>query len=337
VAINKSNQDQADIRQSATNARKIMPGWHGFCASFGQGRDLDKQTWYALPVPLIKEMQSEAADMLTADDWQFELALAELSHKFFAVGFASGRPIRYQLLVHSDPLKLTEDIVRAMGWHWSTHKADQLLEKGHSSASPFYSQQMAFAGWLSTHPPFLGEVRKSMTGNSQLPEQVDALGSKDVQSSDVRQLCSKWHLKELTTWELPYPQGPNISSVPFPDSLIVADNDALLHIPATMSVPARNNLRELITDIRRSETPPHLAEWQAILNRKSDQGLGSRRFAEMLPLHFYRNIVLGGRYPDRIAGHNQAIDYAFARWSNTSKDSIEDLRHIIERRLKPVA
>jgi len=331
----KSTEGQRVATPSVANARNLLPEWLEFSAAFGRSRDLDNQIWYALPTVLVENIQSEAADILDAAEWNFEYALAALSHRFFSVGFENSRPIQYQLLVGKDPPIMTEHITRWMGWHtlWSPDKAEQLLKLGQRGIDPFRTQQAAFAGWLMTHPLFLHEVRELRDHETQSAPSNE-IGPKHVFSEEVRQFCCKWHLAEMTTWDLPFPQGPNISTAPFPSTLVVSDDDTHVHIPATMSVPARNNMRKLITEMRRSETPPHLAEWQAILDRKSDERLGVKRFAEILPLHFYRNIVLGRRYPDRIAGHNQAIDHAFARWSHAGVDSIEDLRHGIERRLK---
>jgi len=116
----------------------------------------------------------------------------------------------------------------------------------------------------------------------------------------------------------------------------------LAHIPARdgqAPIPGDNSTACAISDSRthrghqRTTASPHLLEWQQILDHDKKGGVGPERFRHILWIHFYRNVVLEGRYRGRFTGRVEAIDHAFGKFLHLSEDSVKKLRLEINRRL----
>jgi hypothetical protein len=139
----------------------------------------------------------------------------------------------------------------------------------------------------------------------------------------------------MTSWDLPNPQGPNLSGIALPDSTRRGAEVVTLEMPPTIRLPARFPISDLLSEIRHQATQPHLVEWKGILDQeKGKTTFGILRFSQMLHLQFYRNIILGSRYKDRFRGQVQALDSAFGEYLDVGEQSAQKLRLAIAQRLR---
>ena len=148
--------------------------------------------------------------------------------------------------------------------------------------------------------------------------------------------CNRWRLMGMATWELPLPQGPNISSLPLPNSVVPLATMTNLQLPATMRLPARFPLDQILKKQRHNNSTDNLDGWQKILDREeSGNKLGIQGFCQMMELHFYRNIVLPSRHSDRIRKNVALLDEKFGEFlGGVSSDSIKKIRSACNRRLQ---
>ena len=110
---------------------------------------------------------------------------------------------------------------------------------------------------------------------------------------------------------MPVPLGVDLTGL----GLVANESERSIKLclPPTMRLPARFPIAEIFREICAESATEQLAEWQDVLNM-GEQGTGLRRYAQILPLHFYRNIVLSSRYANRLMGHTERLDIAFAKY-----------------------
>jgi hypothetical protein len=288
---------------------------------------------YALPVGLIAAMQQEGQGFFTAGEIEAERQLAALCDRYNAVGIISRKAIPSSFLNPPPPVSITREQFQQHGWDQFGAYEDVIrqIEQADQRADPFRQQAAAYIGWLLTNPAFLREVREL-----RQTEQLAALPpSAPSESLAYANFCQRWQLSGMASWDLPVPQGPILTSVGLPATVASQDTGFQFSFPVTMRLPARLDIRAVHSEIRETNSPPHLAEWQQILSQEGKQDVGLARFADILPLHFYRNIALGSRYSARFPGWTEWLDKLFARFlDNRSEDSVKKLRLAVEKRLR---
>jgi hypothetical protein len=151
--------------------------------------------------------------------------------------------------------------------------------------------------------------------------------------SESRAFLDRWGLAGMSSWDLPLPQGPNMTGVRWPDTLVGERRSVQVEIPVTMTVQTGYPLLESLKEIRRQETPPHLAEWGEILGRTGGKK-GLVYFQHLFHLCFYRDLALGARYGKRFKGHMEPLDRAFGEFLGVSQDRVKRVRCDIARRLR---
>ena len=129
-------------------------------------------------------------------------------------------------------------------------------------------QQKAYVGWLMTESTFLEEVdslkllEKTHCGlNNSDEERQQAIAA-------YFGFCNRWQLMGMATWELPLPQGPNISNLLLPQSIVPDDSMTNIQLPATMRLPARFPWQHTLKKLRHENSNDHLKEWQQILDQE---------------------------------------------------------------------
>jgi hypothetical protein len=108
-----------------------------------------------------------------------------------------------------------------------------------------------------------------------------------------------------------------------------------LDLPLSVRLPAASPICESITEIRDSAAVDDLTDWQGVLRHKCEDKFGVQQFSNILPVQFFRNIVLNSRYGTTFPGRVMDVDMAFATYLNRSEDSVKKLRLKIERRHNP--
>jgi hypothetical protein len=322
---------------STTAAKHIAPERRQFSERFSERIPAQGVAIYALPTRLIESLKSNAPGWLTDDDLAFEEELADLCQRFRAVGVTAGHLVCYDWLGlpgHGDNGPLTMSLFKWLGWDqfWTWEQANNLLRMGADRTDPLRQQLQAFLGWLITNPVFLREAAEL---RAKEKARIDA--GKPIEDNEdlVRgfaKFCAAWSLDGLATWDLPIPQGVNLSGLG--TQLGIREESIDLSLPATLRLPARYPLSELLKELREHAASDRLAGWCDVLDQSGGDCKGLRRYRQMLPLHFYRNIVLESRYRDRIPGCVERLDLAFAQVLDLGEDSVKKLRLAIRQRLR---
>jgi hypothetical protein len=193
-------------------------------------------------------------------------------------------------------------------------------------------QERAYVGWLLTHPEFVCErnfLREQYRRARRGFFNMFFAASRD---SDSCAFLHRWGLVGMSSWDLPLPQGPNLTGLRWPDALVGERQSVQVEIPVTMTVQSCYPLLESLKEIRQRETPSHLAEWGRILGR-SGAKKGLVYFQHVFRLHFYRNLALGTRYGNRFKGYIEPLDHAFGTFLGIRQDRVKRLRCDISHRL----
>ncbi len=287
---------------------------------------------YAIPHALLEAIERRMAGWISPSEMEFEKGLTDLCGQHHGVGIVPGKVISCMLLPSEEPSALSREIFEKMGWDgaWTFQQARRLLATGRQRGVIVQDQLIAYAGWLMTEPAFVEDVEALKARNPASFDPTAADEELIKASEDFTRFRDRWQLAGMASWDLPLPQGPNLTGVPFPESVTAREQMSEIQLPATMRLPARFPLREMLGEMQRDSPLEHLAGWQQILDRQEHQ-----RFERMLPLHFYRHIVLPSRYGDRIKRHVEGLDEAFGDYfGKVSGDSIKKLRLECKRRLR---
>jgi hypothetical protein len=292
---------------------------------------------YSLPESLIEALAKRSRGVLSDAELDFELNLSDALRSQHSIGFVNGRPIQSNLFTKRTAVSVSEADFDSLGWKefgLTCEKVNQVAAEIESRALHIHDQFVAYAGWLITNPMFLHEVAVLRKRGPALEpaclEQTAVLVDREI-----NKFLARWQLAGMTSWDLPNPQGPNLSGIALPASTRRGAEVVTLEMPPTIRLPARFPMSDLLSENRHQATQPHLVEWRAILDQEKDKTtFGILRFSQMLHLQFFRNIVLGSRYKDRFNGHLQALDSAFGEYLDVGAQSAQKLRLAIAHRLR---
>jgi hypothetical protein len=332
---------------------------------------LKQETIYAIPTPLIDAISREVHDFFSAGDEAFERKLARLA----GTGFFLGRPINYPPLyaapVHPAAAgelleweerhgrsnarirELLNDEMRQEGI--SDEQIERYWKDEVETQKRIEARRWGYVGWLATDPGFR---RARRLFRDKWLKRIEALGgfpdfpmsyfgerpsSPKVKDRPFYDGCigfyRSWSLHSLATWDLPIPMRPDT----FQPSLyhLPATDDAgiTIFVPWHLLRDKDLKIAELTKHKLTLKSQPHLEGWF-----NGEKNWGYDRFAIMLKLYVYLELCLKARYPDRVAGHLEKLDYALgyflaqhasAQEVHLSKaDSIRKIRQEMARRLK---
>jgi hypothetical protein len=317
--------------------RWAAPDIRAFRERFATNANARRDPLYALPSTLLDAIEGALPGWLGDEEIEFERALCGLCECHQAVGLAGDRILVHNILRRSPLPSVSRALFEELGWgRYMTYEGmTRSLQRLDERVAPVHDRQEAYLGWLTTNSDFLGEVSGVV---SREDAAVGEHGRIDPSTSLVREFgdfCRRWQLYGMVTWELPLPQGPDLTGVPRPQQTGPAQTDAQLVIPVTLPLPTRYPLREIIAEIQRRNTPDHLKRWQDVLRGDDERGTGLRRYASMFRLRFYRDIVLSSRYGERFHRRVQPLDEAFGRYfGSVGEESVKRLRLAINRRLR---
>jgi hypothetical protein len=314
--------------------------WDAFSERFSNRISGREPSIYSLPVQLVESLRAKLPYWLTAQDLTFEEEFADLCGRYHVVGAAGGKSVPYGWLTIATPteqpiesLTLSDLKLFEGDQFWTLETANCLLKAGADRIEPIRQQLQAFIGWLITNPAFVSQVAEFKA------REKDKLAAGEPLEDDKELLltfvefCAEWQLDGMATWDLPIPCGVNLSGLAIP--LGNRGEPINLTFPATVRLPARFPLGDLMKELRRDTLSDRLAGWREVLDPNGGDGKGLRRYRQILPLHFYRNVVLQSRYGDRILGHVELLDVAFADFfGDIGEDRVKKLRLGIERRFK---
>jgi hypothetical protein len=286
---------------------------------------------YVLPRPLVAAVCKALPKWLTREEVKFEHALEDFCQSVGAIGIAEESFVSSNLLSSAmDSRSATTDVADGdaarCGTSGGIEAAMQKMEEMHDLLRPYM-------GWLMTNRAFLGQ--RDRIRDRRLKRgwrQSFSLFFDGGKDGAFRTFLRKWMLTEMRSWEVPVPQGPNLSGAKWPAAAIDLPGRVNISVPVTIALPSKYPIQETMTDARRLNTPRHLRSWQRILDRKAG-GRGLGHFGQLYPLHFYLNVAMQSRYGSRMAGNMGKLDLAFADFLCLGEDRIKQLRKHAAQRL----
>ena len=225
---------------------------------------------YCLPTPAIDTLartRRTSPPLLDEASAKAERELADLCRKHGAVGCWPGRPIPYAPLAPC-PIPLDESEFQRLGWTRSIQlRARQALTKAEEAGQ----RLKGYVGWLLTEPPFLAEVsglrerwdalseRQRPTFPLARPLPLPGLASGAASAppalaefaAAVQQFLDRWGLMQLTTWDLPDPQGPWLASPLRPGAPAMPRHGVHLILPLHYPLQGDDNLLDQILTFQR--------------------------------------------------------------------------------------
>lgn len=323
--------------------------------------------FFAIPLDLIDLLNETVPGLWTTDELRFEYSLA--SHS--GGGFQFGRPLSGYLLSH----EFLSETLSAEGEAFQERHAasgkiiEALLAKEYEAAGrrrdDFVSNEktirdartsddewrIAFGGWLIMNAEFVRDVKElkqssAIHGELHLPQvPVSFFGRPtfavdrpipEVETEFQRQWCvfrQKWCLESLLNYEVPIPLRAAISTPLHYDAYALNGTGLMLFLPWHALQRREIDLRSMLEPQLASMARSHLGEWF----EKGGKGkLGKKRLIELFRLFVFRELALRQRYESRFAGRIDLLDEPFARYFETSADSIKKLRLDLQRRRRGV-
>lgn len=177
---------------------------------------------YAIPEDAIEGLA--LTRVFGSETLAAERAFSRACREHGIVGVWGRYTVAYHLLTRQ-PLLLDNSIVRKLGWN---HRQLGMIRGAAGLAEVAADRLRGVVGWLMTEPPFLAELAGLRGRYEALPaadrpqfplgrvvilNDPGTLGtelpaSTSAFTGDLRQFLDRWGLMQLTTWDLPDPQGP---------------------------------------------------------------------------------------------------------------------------------
>jgi hypothetical protein len=289
---------------------------------------------YAIPEPLCESLHNKLPGWFSEQEFAFERDLANFCNRRSAAGIVDGIPIPRSMIVPERLPPVSRKLFEELGWgkELTFESMQQSLAAAEKSLPPLYDGHQAYLGWLLTNPQYLVELN-AFKQDRIIP--YPRLGFQLRHPTDdfpLRQFLGRWQLSSFASWELPVPQGENLTGEPWPESITAFQARIQVSLPVTTRLPARWPLGQTLEHLRKHQTPSHLRPWTALLKRQTPS-----RYQNLFRLHFYRNIVLLSRYADRLSRNVQQLDGVFSEYLGLSESEIKQLRLLANRRLSSQA
>jgi hypothetical protein len=319
--------------------------WRQFGRRHKKHPSLGANPLYALPEALIDRVKAEAPGLWTPADEGFERDLARTTA---GGGFFHRR--LFPCPLNPPPLP-AEDQRRQERIEGLLTQA--LREEGHTEgqierrreaerrrAEIVAQQAVAYTAWLVTNEQFLGERdgyravwEDRVAAEGRFPALPLSLlgGPADRREGKLFLFYRRWGLDRFLTWDLPVPMAPQLFDVLYADSLGLAGAGLFTFLPWYLLRDERLSLRDLAKQHVTAERPAHLEDWLA----RGSQGkpkLGYQRLHHTFVLYRYRALGLASRYGERLDGHAEQLDRAFAGYLHLSQDSVKKVRLELARR-----
>jgi hypothetical protein len=303
-----------------------VPDWQAFLSSHPSWRAAVRPTepLYCLPEPVLDVLarpRGQSPAVLAEAEARAERAFTALCRKYRAVGCWPDRPIAYDLL---GPVAGPPDpgLMRQTGW---TRQQRLQVQQALRRAGDAAVRLKGYAGWLLTEPTFLAEAgrlaacwrglpagrRPSLPLARPVPLPRPPAGAAPAPpgltdfAGAARGLLDRWGLTQMTTWELPAPQGPLLPNPLPPGAPALPARGVHLVVPPHYPLQGDDGLLQQVLDLQR----------QAAREQGLDESLAGlphyRAYAHMLEvLHLERSIrarLAGRPLPGFVTRMEEAI------------------------------
>jgi hypothetical protein len=327
--------------------RGFSRDWKSFLTQHGEWDQLHNldEPLYCLPASAIywlARVERGSSPVLNATSARAERQYAELCAQHNAVGSWQGRSIVYP---YSRPPSnsVLQSLLSQSGW---SNALKRQMQQGLKKIEPANLRLKGYVGWLLTEPAFLHAVSRLAESWRSLPvEQRPSfpLGRPlrlEVEPRDsspaptalatfggaVRDFLDRWGLIQLTTWDLPDPQGPLVPS-PLPaNSPALPRHGIHIVLPLHYGLQGNDELQKQILEFQRqaardlglNETMAGLEHFNA--------------YATMFDIiHLERTMLsrIGSRRPPR--GFIGRVEQAVAAMLGGSLERVRKMRKAIAR------
>jgi hypothetical protein len=312
------------------------------------------QPCYPVSERILDALARHIPGLFVDNELELERCFTRLCRDANVVAIYHGHGVRHPFFGRPPIPTISDDLVHKLGWgpYGTAETIGNALRSAAKLAEPIHDQMEAYAGWLVTNPTFLAErdlLRAKWDGavaqRRGIPqysvrlkmelrgERYDGNYDRRAMAADFMSFYGRWQLAALATWDLPLPLGANLGAPAAAGAFIGLEDKPAIQLPATVKLPVRYPLRDLI------HAPPdeHLHEWQAVLQQKHPSHFNFARWQRIFHLHFWRNVVLAGAYQERFCRRTEALDLVFAHYfGDGSEESVRKQRQWIDRRLQPM-
>ena len=318
--------------------------------------DGDAEPYFVLPQRLLEAIHRRVPGLISEDDLRQETEWSQEGRRQNILGWWQNRAVRHFLLSRAGPAHIPEHFVAQLGWQTLLQgkSLSGILAESTALSQPVVEQLQAYLGWLICNPVFLDErdlVRTQVSealatigGLSHVKEYLIRLQVGDVGPqimppsvetlaaiSQYTSFLKRWQLVGFVGWDLPLPIGANLGGPAVTGKLIGVDESPALQLPPTIRLPDRYPVLKIL---RAPLTDP-LDEWKLVLEECHPSGFNFARWGRLLELRFYRDIVLGRRYRERLKRTHERLDWAFADYfGDASNESVRKLRLWLQSRLR---
>jgi len=293
---------------------------------------------YCLPNPAITSLsgaKDSYAPLLCAADAQAERALTFLCEKHHAVGCWQDVPVLCPYL--TAPVNMPEvGQLQALGLNPVQQSQFKRLFQGTQERSV---RLKGYVGWLLTEPAFLEQMRQLSQRWQEFASERRPLfplgrigryptpaSSGDLSSEvrgfhhDFQVFLDRWGLMQLSSWDLPDPQGPHLPNLLPPGSPALPVHGIHLVLPLHYSLQGDDNLIQQIYAFQR----------QAVRDLGLDESLAGlphfQAYAAMFDVLHLERVIRSRLDGSRPPGFVTAMEQAVATTLDCSLASVQKSR-----------
>jgi hypothetical protein len=319
---------------------------------------------HTLEPRLIDVIAHHAPGFLTPEDLNQERRLVQP----IAKDFADGKRVRH---LEAQIEKMVDDET-SLGINASTFARYSAKSRKIAESADYFLE--AYTGWLVTNKQFRAErdelrdrlenhVRRwrrfPRTPRSYLGERASASPPRrhrdkprratlldriaagptdeEIANTEFHMFYRRWCLDSFITWDLPLPMLPSLFDAFSYDTFTTQGSGVHIFIPWYLLRNQTLTLRTLADAHKLSLPPTHLRDWLEIGASK----YAPRRFRYIAILYRYWHLALVKRFPEKMKGHVEALERAFASYmgeytySTVNPETIKKLRLALAKSLKP--
>jgi hypothetical protein len=327
------------------------PVWRDFARRHAEIPFLQLDALYALSEPIIDAIKQSAPGFFSPAQERFERDLVQTA----SFGFFHQRPLgrrveppptdagqpsleeREQRSAQQIKELLSEEMRRA---RVSPYEISEYFSGTATRRKRVDDRQDAYAGWLVTNPDFHREARalrkcwggvvRAVGRFPTLPMWFipDVTADMEVSTAfreELEAFYCRWGLERMRTWDWPVPMEADFVGGLHKGIKHLPEAGMTLFVPWFMLRGERISLKDVARLARLGAAPEHLSDWVNSRYPKGDD-LGETRYAKLLWLYRFHELVLMRRYGSSCQGNIERLDYALATVLERDQDSVKKLR-----------
>ena len=297
-------------------------------------KTIRQEPLYAIPYEALSNHQlANLFDTTVKAEREF----SQLCRDHHCIGFWGRNAIHYHHLTRV-PLQIDPVLRSQLGW--SMQQANSITSL-HGSSDTAHERLLGVTGWLTTEPMYLQEVEILKTEYDSLPLELQPrfpLARALTYSGHDRQeqlpepvtafhqtVChflDRWGLMDLTTWDLPNPQGPLLPNL-LPEGPARPEHGVHIYVPLHYPLQGDDGLLQRVRE----------AQQQQATMLGIPSGFGGithhTQYAQMFRA-LYIELAILSRFPRRIRGIVSILEAVIATQLGISLESTRRLRKWIK-------